>query len=126
MLHLLAFPEQRSDLLALLEQCLSAADDVVLLDQGLAWLQHREALQAVSATGATLYFLDTAHSDSGGSTGGNSGAADSAIGADTAPKAEAPNKEVFSQKGDVKVAQIDHLYLIQLSAQHQASSSWYP
>jgi hypothetical protein len=122
MLHLLAFPEQRSDLLALLAQCLSAGDDVVLLDQGLAWLQHREALQAVSASGATLYFLDTAHSDSGG----NIADTVSAIGAGTAAKAAAPNKAAFSQKGDVKVAQIDHLYLIQLSAQHQASSSWYP
>lgn len=108
MLHLLAFPEQRSDLLALLKQCLSAADDVVLLDEGLAWLERNEALQALAATGATLHFI---------------AAPDSA----TALESETGLKtEASKQEEKIKVAQIDHLYLIQLSAQHQASSSWYP
>lgn len=104
MLHLLAFPEQRSDLLTLLEQCLSATDAVVVLDQGLAWLEHNAALQALAATGATLHFIATLDSVT-----------------EIEPETEASRKE-----DKVKVAQIDHLYLVQLSAQHQASSSWYP
>lgn len=93
MLHLLAFPQHRSDLLELLSQCLVEGDDVVLLDEGLVWLQHDEALEMLRAAGAYLSFLDA----------GLAGA-----------------------RAEVRVAQINHLHLIKLSTQHQASSAWYP
>lgn len=59
MLHLLAFPAERSDLLTLLLQCLGEGDDVVLLDEGLQWLPRGQALQQLQASGARLYALDS-------------------------------------------------------------------
>ena len=44
MLHLLAFPADRNDLLQLLCATLNDGDDIVLLDEGLAWLQRSTAL----------------------------------------------------------------------------------
>ncbi|MDF1629983.1 MAG: hypothetical protein P1U78_09325 [Alcanivoracaceae bacterium] len=57
MLHLLAFPAARTDLLALMLQCLAEADEVVLLDEGLQWLADERALQPIRAKGTRLHAL---------------------------------------------------------------------
>ncbi|MCC1498016.1 hypothetical protein [Alcanivorax sp. 1008] len=57
MLHLLAFPIARTDLLALMLQCLAEGDEVVLLDEGLQWLADGQALQQIQATGTTMHAL---------------------------------------------------------------------
>jgi sulfur transfer complex TusBCD TusB component (DsrH family) len=49
MLHLLAFPADRNDLLQLLGATLNDGDDIVLLDEGLAWLQQSAALVSLTA-----------------------------------------------------------------------------
>lgn len=57
MLHLLAFPGARTDLLTLLQHCLAEGDDVVLLDEGLQWLTNEQVLLQLTATGARLHAL---------------------------------------------------------------------
>jgi sulfur transfer complex TusBCD TusB component (DsrH family) len=57
MLHLLAFPATRRDLLVLMLQCLAEGDEVVLLDEGLQWLADGQALRQVHAKGTRMHAL---------------------------------------------------------------------
>lgn len=63
MLHLLAFPADRQDLLTLLLQCLGEHDEVVLIDEGLQWLDNRQALGQLANSGARLHALGPVSQD---------------------------------------------------------------
>lgn len=63
MLHLLAFPADRQDLLTLLLQCLGEHDEVVLIDEGLQWLSNSQTLGQLANSGARLHALGPVSQD---------------------------------------------------------------
>ena len=58
MLHLLGFPSNRNDLFELLLTTLNDNDDVVMLDEGLQWVEDKAALaRLISEASVSVYQL---------------------------------------------------------------------
>jgi len=104
MLHLLAFPPSRTDLLAQLNALLNHGDAIVLIDEGLVWLESPDQLIA-SANHATVHWYALA--------GDNSSLAGKTVDA---------GKTLASGE---KIEPLDHHGLVALSEIHHACASWY-